>query len=307
VTYSGARPRRLGIGSVRKGQAIVAGALLLPSVIVVFGVVVYPLAQTLITSFESVNSALPGPIPWSGLRNYGTVLGDSEFWGSLLRTVYFTFMATACEIILGVGLGLLLNSRFRGRTFVRAAVIVPWAVPTVVSGALWRWIDNGQYGPLNSLLVQLHILGTYHQWLGTPLSAMNMIILVDVWKYTPFVALFVMAGLGTIPDELREAAFVDGASPARHFWSITLPLLAPVLLVTAVLRTIDGFRLFDIVYVMTRGGPANGSETLAVYTYARAFSDQAFGLGAAIAVLITLITLVATALYMRTLRSVEVG
>jgi ABC-type sugar transport system permease subunit len=307
VPLSGARPAVFRIGSVRKGQGIVAGALLLPSVIVVFGVVVYPLAQTVVTSLQSVNSALPGPTPWVALENYGTVLGDPEFWGSLLRTVYFTFVATGCEIVLGVGLGLLLNARFRGRTFVRAAVIVPWAVPTVVSGALWRWIDNGQYGPLNSLLVQLHILGGYQQWLGTPLSAMNMIILVDVWKYTPFVALFVMAGLGTIPDELREAAFVDGASPARHFWSITLPLLAPVLLVTAVLRTIDGFRLFDIVYVMTRGGPANGSETLAIYTYARAFSDQSFGLGAAIAVLITLITLVATALYMRTLRSVEVG
>jgi ABC-type sugar transport system permease subunit len=307
VASSVARAHLFRIGSVRKGQALVAAALLLPSIVVVFGVVVYPLVQTLITSLQSVNSALPGPTPWVGLENYGTVLGDSEFWGSLLRTVYFTFIATGCEIVLGVGLGMLLNARFHGRTFVRAAIIVPWAVPTVVSGALWRWIDNGQYGPLNSLLLQLHLVGAYQQWLGTPLSAMNMIILVDIWKYTPFVALFVMAGLGTIPDELREAAYVDGASPARHFWSITLPLLAPVLLVTAVLRTIDGFRLFDIVYVMTRGGPANGTETLAIYTYARAFSDQSFGLGAAIAVLITLITLVATALYMRTLRSVEVG
>jgi ABC-type sugar transport system permease subunit len=294
-----------GRSQKRRSQLALALGLLLPSIVVVFGVVLYPLEQTVFTSLHDVNSALPAPSSWVGIDNYLNILDSPEFWGSLWRTAYFTFVATLCEIILGIALGLLLNAKFRGRTVVRALVIIPWAVPTVVSGALWRWIDNGQYGPLNSLLLQTHLISSYQQWLGDPGLALNMVTLADVWKYTPFVALFVMAGLGTIPGELREAAVVDGASPLRHFWSITLPLLTPVILVTAVLRTIDGFRLFDIVYVMTRGGPANGTETLAIYTYSRAFSDQSFGLGSAIAVIITLITLVITIAYMRVLRSQE--
>jgi ABC-type sugar transport system permease subunit len=296
-----------GRRSAHRSQWLLAACLLLPSILVVFGVVLYPLAQTVFTSLHDVNSALPAPSPWVGLENYGTILSSAEFWESLGRTLYFTFFATALELALGVGLGLLLSAKFRGRAVVRALVIIPWAVPTVVSGALWRWIDNGQYGPLNSLLMQTHLISSYQQWLGSPWSALNMVIVADVWKYTPFVALFVMAGLGTIPGELREASRVDGASALRHFWSITFPLLTPVILVTAVLRTIDGFRLFDIVYVMTRGGPANGTETLAIYTYSRAFSDQSFGLGSSIAVIITLITLVITVMYMRLLRTQEVN
>jgi multiple sugar transport system permease protein/N,N'-diacetylchitobiose transport system permease protein len=309
ASFSRARAATAPVGrrSTHRSEWVLAICLLLPSILVVFGVVLYPLGQTVFTSLHDVNSALPAPAPWVGVDNYVSILTSSEFWGSLGRTVYFTFFATVVELALGIGLGLLLSAKFRGRALVRALVIIPWAVPTVVSGALWRWIDNGQYGPLNSLLLQTHLISSYQQWLAEPWSALNMIIVADVWKYTPFVALFIMAGLSTIPGELREASLVDGASPLRHFWSVTFPLLTPVILVTAVLRTIDGFRLFDIVYVMTRGGPANGTETLAIYTYSRAFSDQSFGLGSAIAILITLITLIITIAYMRVLRTQEVN
>lgn len=298
---------RGGRRSAHRSQRILAFWLLLPSIVVVFGVVLYPLGQTVFTSLHDVNSALPAPSPWVGIENYVTILTSAEFWNSLGRTVYFTFFATVLELALGIGLGVLLSAKFRGRTLVRALVIIPWAVPTIVSGALWRWIDNGSYGPLNSLLMQTHVISSYVQWLADPWTALNMVIVADVWKYTPLVALFVMAGLATIPGELREASLVDGASQLRHFWSVTLPLLIPVILVTAVLRTIDGMRFFDLVYVMTRGGPANGTETLAIYTYSRAFSDESFGLGAAIAVIITLITLVITVAYMRVLRAQEVS
>jgi ABC-type sugar transport system permease subunit len=290
---------------VRNSHLGLALCLLLPSFVVVFGVVLYPLLRTVYTSLHDVNSALPGPAPWVGLHNYDRVFGQSEFWDSLVRTVYFTVITTVFEIGFGILLGLLLSAKFRGRAFVRAAVIIPWAVPTVVSGALWRWIYNGDYGPLNSLLLQLHIINDYHQWLGSPWLALNMVAIEDIWKYTPFVALFIMAGLGTIPADLYEAATVDGASALRHFWSITLPLLTPVIMVTLVLRTIDGFRMFDVVYVMTHGGPANGTETLAFYTYVSAFSDQSFGLGSALAVIITLLILVVTIAYTRILRSQE--
>ncbi len=291
---------------MRHSQWALALCLLLPSLIVVFGVVLYPLLRTIYTSMHDVNSALPGPTPWVGLHNYSRIFADAEFWATLWRTAYFTALTTICEIGLGVLLGLLLHARFYGRAFVRAVVIIPWAVPTVVSGALWRWIYNGDYGPLNSLLVQMHLINGYHQWLGTPWMALNMVAIEDIWKFTPFIALFILAGLGTIPGELYEAATVDGASALRRFWSITLPLLTPVILVTLVLRTIDGFRLFDVVYVMTHGGPANGTETLAFYTYIKAFSDQSFGLGSAIAIVITLIILVITIAYTRILRAQEV-
>jgi multiple sugar transport system permease protein/N,N'-diacetylchitobiose transport system permease protein len=281
--------------------------LLLPSMLVVFGVVLYPLARTVVTSLQDVNSAMPGSYPFVGLRNYSLMAKDPEFWSSLGRTAYFTFVTVASELTLGVLLGTLLNARFRGRAVVRSLVIIPWAVPTVVSGALWKWILNGDYGALNAALTQSHITSTYHQWLGGPWLALNMIIVQDVWKFTPFVALFVLAGLQTIPNELYEAATMDGAGAIRQFFSITLPLLAPVILVTAVLRTIDGFRLFDIVYVMTRGGPANGTETMAFYTYIRAFSDQSFGFGSALAIAVTLIIVVVTLFYMRIMRVREVS
>lgn len=298
VTTVRARRRRLF-----RGEIWLATALLLPSVVVVFGVVLYPLVRTAYSSLFGINSAFPARYPFVGAHNYTHLLSETEFWASLGRTCYFTLLTTVAELVLGVLLGLLLNTRFRGRALVRSVLIIPWAVPTVVSGALWRWIDNGDFGALNAALTQLHLTSSYHQWLGSPFLALNMIVIEDVWKFTPLAALFVLAGLQTIPNDLHEAAVVDGAGPVQRLFRITLPLLLPVILVILVLRSVEGFRLFDIVYVMTRGGPANGTETTAFYTYVQAFSNQEFGLGAALSVTITVITLVITVLYMRLLRS----
>lgn len=289
-------------GRLRRAPGSLAFVLLLPSLVLVFGVVVYPLVRTLLTSLHDVNSAMPGAYPFVGAHNYLELVKDPEFRSSLFRTAYFTFVTTAVELALGILLGVLLNASFHGRAVVRAVVIIPWAVPTVVSGALWRWIFNGNYGALNAALTQTQLIDQYKQWLGTPWLALNMIMVEDIWKFTPFVALFVLAGLQTIPDELHEAGMVDGAGTFRRFFAITLPLLTPVILVTAVLRTIDGFRLFDIIYVMTRGGPASGTETAAFYTYVRAFSDQSFGLGSALAITLTAVILVVTVVYMRVIR-----
>jgi ABC-type sugar transport system permease subunit len=289
-------------GRLRRAPGSLAFVLLLPSLVLVFGVVIYPLVRTLLTSLHDVNSAMPGSYPFVGAHNYVELVKDPEFRSSLFRTAYFTFVTTALELTFGILLGVLLNANFHGRAVVRAVVIIPWAVPTVVSGALWRWIFNGNYGALNAALTQVHLIDQYKQWLGTPWLALHMIMVEDVWKFTPFVALFVLAGLQTIPDELHEAGMVDGAGTIRRFSAITLPLLTPVILVTAVLRTIDGFRLFDIIYVMTRGGPASGTETAAFYTYVRAFSDQSFGLGSALAISLTAVILVVTVVYMRVIR-----
>jgi ABC-type sugar transport system permease subunit len=241
-----------------------------------------------------------------GLGNYLQALERAEFWAAIARTAYFTFSTTLLEVVLGILLGLLLNVEFRGRWLLRSIVILPWALPTVVNGAMWRWILNPSYGALNALLTQLHIIPEYRSWLGTPWMALNMVVVADVWKMTPLAAFFVLAALQTIPRDLYEAAWVDGAGRLRTFFSITLPLLTPTILIILVLRTMEAFKVFDIIYVMTRGGPADGTQTIAYYTYVEAFSNQLFGYGAALAYVIALFIMVFAVIYMRLLRRGEV-
>jgi ABC-type sugar transport system permease subunit len=216
--------------------------------------------------------------------------------------VYFTLLSTFLELSLGIAVALLLDAPLRLRWFWRSIVVLPWALPTIVNGALWRWIYNGQYGALNGLLAALGISDTPVQWLGSPFLALNMVILADVWKNTSIVVFFILAGLQTIPRDLYEAARVDGAGPWRAFWRITFPLLTPSIAVVLILRTIEAFKVFDIIYVMTGGGPASGTQTIAFYTYLQAFSNQLFGYGAALAYLIVLAVFALAMLYLRLLR-----
>jgi ABC-type sugar transport system permease subunit len=282
---------------------LTAALLLLPSLLVVFGIVLYPLVRTLYTSFFDVDSPFPGRYPFVGLANYGRALGDPQFWGAIRRTAYFTVVSTWFELILGIFLALLLNVPFRGRAVLRSIVILPWALPTIVNGLMWRWIFNPEYGALNALLTQLHVIDHYRSWLGSPFLALNMVIAADVWKTTPLAAFLILAGLQTIPGDLYEAARVDGASAVRGFLHITLPLLVPSILVILVVRTIEAFKVFDIIYIMTRGGPANGTQSIAYYAYIQAFSNQSFGFGAALAYVIVLCILVFAVFYMRLLRA----
>jgi multiple sugar transport system permease protein/N,N'-diacetylchitobiose transport system permease protein len=195
-----------------------------------------------------------------------------------------------------------MNVQFRGRWLLRSIMVLPWALPTIVNGTMWRWIFNPDYGALNALLTQLHILSHYRSWLGSPSLALNMVVLADVWKNTPLAAFLVLAGLQTIPKELFEAARVDGAGPIRTFFRVTLPLLRPTILIILVVRTIEAFKVFDIIYVMTRGGPANGTQTVAYYAYLQAFSNQLFGYGAALAYMMALFILGIALVYIRLLR-----
>src|SRR5918995_1967663 len=286
-------------GAFRQGR--LALLLLLPSLVVVFGIVVYPLLRTLYTSLFDVNSAFPGAYPFVGLGNYLRAVQSGEFWAAIGRTFYFTLSTTVLEVVFGVLLALLLNAEFRGRWLLRSIVILPWALPTVVNGAMWRWIFNPEYGALNALLTQLHVIPEYRSWLGTPWMALNMIVVADVWKMTPLAAFFVLAALQTIPRDLYEAAWVDGAGTLRTFFSITLPLLTPTILIILVLRTMEAFKVFDIIYVMTRGGPANGTRTVSLFTYQSAFSDQHFGYGSALSVLIVLVIMALAVTYMKLL------
>jgi multiple sugar transport system permease protein/N,N'-diacetylchitobiose transport system permease protein len=278
-------------------------ALLAPSVIVVFGIVIYPILKTLYTSFFAVTSPFPGHYPFIWFRNYTFALGQSEFWSAVERTAYFTIVSTGLELVFGMGIALLLYAPLRWRWLFRTIVVLPWALPTIVNGAMWRYFFDAQYGVVNALFTQIGLQSTYHAWLGSQFGALNIVVLADLWKNTSLVAFFLLAGLTTIPKDLYEAARIDGYGPWGAFVHITLPLMRPVIVVVLVLRTIEAFKVFDIIYVMTGGGPANGTQSIAFYTYQRAFSDEYFGYGSALAYLIVLFILGFAVLYIRLLRS----
>jgi trehalose/maltose transport system permease protein len=209
-----------------------------------------------------------------GLANYRFLLGDARFWSALRTTAYFTGVAVAVEIVFGLAVAVLLQG---GGGVFRAAVLLPWAIPTAVSARLWAWLFNADYGLLHRLIPAI-------DWLGSPWAALHAAILVDVWKTTPFVALILLAGLQGIPDEVLKAARVDGARPARVFFSITLPLLRPAILLALLFRTLDAFRVFDAIYVLTEGGPANSTETLSIYAFKTLMRSGDFGYGSALSV-----------------------
>jgi multiple sugar transport system permease protein len=213
-------------------------------------------------------------------ENYMFLLKDDRFWNALKNTLYFTAVSVSLELLLGLSIAILLNRSFRLRGFVRAVVLIPWAIPTVVSARMWEWIYNTDFGILN------YIIGSKINWLGSPFLAMNAAIFMDVWKTTPFVAILLMAGLQIIPRELYQAARVDGAGSWAIFKKITLPLLKPVILVVLIFRTLDAFRIFDAIYVLTGGGPANVTETLSIYAYKVLFQTLQFGYGSTLSVMV---------------------
>jgi multiple sugar transport system permease protein len=230
-----------------------------------------------------------------GLGNYAALVHDDRFWSALGNTAYFTLVTVPLELSLGLIFALLLNSGLPARGALRAAVLVPWAVPTVLSAKIWAWLFDPDSGPIG------HFLSPQLNWLGTPGYAMHAAILVDVWKTTPFVALLLLGGLQTIPGHVYEAARVDGASRFRTFRAVTLPLLGPALLVAGLFRTLDAFRVFDSIYVLTEGGPANTTETLSIYAYKALMRSGDFGYGSALAVVTFVCVMSVSVLYLRLL------
>jgi multiple sugar transport system permease protein len=287
----------------QKRDQSTAWLMLAPVLLVVLGAIGYPLLRTLYLSFTSSRlTALNLTPSWVGLENYVNALSNPKFLEAASHTGYFVFVNIGLEVVLGVLVGLLLNQEFPGRAFVRLLLIVPLALPTVVNAIMWRWIYNPEFGALNALLTQTGILPEYRSWLGEPDLAMNMIILADVWKNYPLVALVVLAALQLIPKELYEAAEIDGAGLWARFWGITWPGILPTLSVAIVLRTIEAVKVFDIVYVMTRGGPADSTKTLSFSVYEEGFSYLRAGSGAAFAYLVVLACLVLITLYIRLVR-----
>lgn len=268
--------------------------LLAPAALLLAVVTAVPM---LYVAWLSLQARTPFRIPmFAGLDNYLRLAADPRFWNALWNTVYFAAMSVALELALGLVIALAVARAGRMRSLIYGAILVPWAIPTVVSARVWEWMYNAEIGVLN------HLLGARFNWLGDPTWALHAAIAMDVWKSTPFVALLLLAGLQGIPRDLYRAAAVDGATAWTAFRRVTLPMLAPVILVAAVFRTIDALRVFDAIYVLTGGGPANATETLSIYAYKVLFQTLDFGYGSALAVAVLAITAVATLTYARLLR-----
>jgi ABC-type sugar transport system permease subunit len=287
---------------MERQEARVAWWLVLPAVSTIALVALFPLGWTLWESLHLHDLRMPWlGRPFVGLTNYADALRDPRFWGSLGHTAFFAAVSVSLELLVGLWFALALNRAFKGRGLVRAAVLIPWAIPTVVSALLWRFIFEGQHGIANAALAHMEVIREPVVWLIQPKLAWIPVILADVWKTTPFVALLLLAGLQNIDASLYEAARIDGASAWRQFLHVTLPLLKPAILVALIFRTLDAFRVFDLIYALTGGGPGTSTEPIALYTFNSLLQNLQFGYGSALSVIVFVITFGLALLYIRIL------
>jgi multiple sugar transport system permease protein len=285
-----------------KGSRRLAFFFIAPSLLFVSTFTLYPIFESFRLSFYRLILTLP----WLGQKfvgweNYADLWTDPVAIQALLTTLTFVAVTIPLELLLGLGMALVMNEAFRGRGLLRAVVLVPWAIPTVVSSQMWRFIFNDRYGLFNFILFGGET-ARYLAPLADPRLALMAIMAAEVWKTTPFAALIILAGLQTIPDELYEAASIDGATPWQKFRHITLPLIRPALLLALLFRTIDALRVFDLVFVMTQGGPADTTNVLQFYGYKKSFAEGMVGYGSAIAVGVFMLSLLLSLLYLRVLR-----
>ncbi|WHX43047.1 sugar ABC transporter permease [Mesobacillus sp. AQ2] len=234
-----------------------------------------------------------------GLANYSHYFQEKRMWKSLANTGVFTVISVFFELVLGLMIALLINRAFFGRGIIRASVLIPWAIPTAVSAMMWKYLYDGQSGIIAHYFEQFGLISSAGDLLTTSTGAMFSIIFTDVWKTTPYMSLLLLAGLQTIPSSLYEAAEVDGANKIQQFFKITLPLLKSSILVALLFRTLDAFRVFDLIYVLTGGGPANSTEAITVYAYKTLFSQQNFGAGSVLSVIVFLSVALISVIYIK--------
>ncbi len=295
--------RRRRTPKLQRRQTRLAWLLLVPSLAVVAFVAIYPLGKTVYQSFTNQDFLALEPTKWVGLQNYRELWHDTVFRHSVWKTVEFTLITVGFEFALGLAIALVVNSSFKGRGVMRAVMLVPWAIPTVVAAQMWKWMLDDTFGVVNDAGTRLHILSHSHAWISDPSTALAAVCAVDIWKTTPFVALLLLAGLQVIPGDLYEAAEVDGASQLQQFRKITLPLLAPAILVTLIFRTLDALRVFDVFYVFFGNRP--DTQTMAIYNQDTIVGNGHVGYGAAISVAIFLIIALFVVIYVTFMRVTE--
>jgi trehalose/maltose transport system permease protein len=296
------RRRRRGTKLQRRLTRI-AWLLLVPSLAVVALVALYPLGKTIYQSFTNEEFLGLTPTEWVGLENYKDLWHDTLFRDAIWTTIKFTLITVTIEFALGLAIALVVNSNFKGRGMMRAVMLVPWAIPTVVAAQMWKWMLDDTFGVINDAGVRLHLLNHSRAWISDPQTALGAVCAVDIWKTTPFVALLLLAGMQVIPNDLYEAASVDGANKLQQFWRITFPLLRPAILVTLIFRTLDALRVFDVFQVFF--GYRLGAQSMAVYNQSTIVGDGHVGYGAAMSVAIFLIISLFVVIYVTFVRVTE--
>jgi trehalose/maltose transport system permease protein len=298
------RRRRRRRTKLQRRQTRIGWLLLIPSLAVVAFVAIYPLGKTVYQSFTN-QEFLAGitPTKWVGLENYRTLWHDTIFRDAVVQTIKFTLITVSFEFVLGLIIALVVNSNFKGRGLMRAVMLVPWAIPTVVAAKMWQWMLDDVYGVINDAGVRLHLISHSHAWISDPATSLASVSAVDIWKTTPFVALLLLAGLQVIPGDVYEAASVDGASKWQQFWRITLPLLRPAILVTLIFRTLDALRVFDVFNVFF--GNRADMQTMATFDQSTIVGDGHVGYGSAVSVAIFLIIAVFVVIYVTFMRVTE--
>jgi trehalose/maltose transport system permease protein len=304
ATPAPAPRRRRRRTKLQRRQTRIGWLLLIPSLAVVAFVAIYPLGKTVYQSFTN-QEFLAGitPTKWVGLENYRTLFHDTFFRHAVVLTVKFTLITVSIEFVLGLIIALVVNSNFRGRGPMRAVMLVPWAIPTVVAAKMWQWMLDDVYGVINDAGIRLHLISHSHAWISDPATSLASVSAVDIWKTTPFVALLLLAGLQVIPGDVYEAASVDGASKWQQFWRITLPLLRPAILVTLIFRTLDALRVFDVFNVFF--GNRADMQTMATFDQSTIVGDGHVGYGSAVSVAIFLIIAVFVVIYVTFMRVTE--
>jgi multiple sugar transport system permease protein len=284
--------RRYGSGERR-----LAAVMLSPALAVIALVAAYPIGYAIWLSLNEYSVRVPGLSRFAGFDNYTEALGATEFWDAVVATFLFTGISVGLELVIGIGMALAMHEAFKGRGLLRTVVLVPWAVLTVVSAITWRTIFEPNLGLAPQVLSTLGLPGADVVWLGEQGYALAVMVLADVWKTAPFMALLLLAGLQVIPGDLYDAAKVDGANTWQRFVRITLPLLTPAILVALIFRTLDALRIFDLPYVLTRG--ANDTTTLSLLAHQELTSNRLIGYGSALSVLTFVIVMAVSLLYIR--------
>jgi multiple sugar transport system permease protein len=280
-------------------------AYLIPAVVCLGGTVAFPIVKAAHMSLYNNVLIKPREYAFIGLGNYARLLQDSVFWLSLWNSLIWVFGSVSLQFLGGFAAALLLHQGFRGRALVRTVTLLPWIIPGIVVALVWEWLYQPNYGVINDLLVRSGLLRDRVAWLSDPVLAMPAVIATNVWRGVPFFAIMLLAGLQAIPDDIYEAARVDGAGVTQRFWHITLPLLRPIIVVATATRIIWTFNYADLIFVMTSGGPANATQITSTYTLLQAYSNLDFGYAATLSIVLLLIMLGFTVFYLKVTRGVE--
>ena len=301
MTVTTADGRRTGADSLDRRYALLGAMLIAPTVLIFCAVILYPLVSAVYLSLFSIYTpTLAGN--WVGIDNYAALLASGRFWNALANTLIWTVGTLTLQIVCGIGVALLLNQSIVFRALARSLILFPYFLSTVVAVLVWRWLFNDLYGVLNHMMLMAGLIDMPIDYLGQMPNAMISVIVVGAWKYFPFVVIAVLARLQSIPAPLYEAARIDGAGPVARFFDVTLPQLRDVLTVIILLRAIWDFKEFDLIYLMTGGGPVTSTQTLPLVVYQEAFGMNQMGMAATYAVVMMAVMLVFMLVYLRMTR-----